>query len=576
MKINRILSLFLLCLCATFVVAQNSLREFSVVAFDEKPFDTAARDERYRIIDGNGDLFSIIKLVAATPDDDLRAYSFDFGLPESRVKNVDGEVWVYVQRNAMRVTIRREGFKTVKYDLPVTVQPGQVFEMTLQATPRVIKKRYVLFKVEPADSKANIQYRSETDTEYRVFADGQIDDDGKATEKIPVGKYYYKITSKYYHISEGIIDLADAAEPYVAEVTLRPNYGELTLKSAANAVIYIDGEKVGNGFWSGKLMPGSYTVETVLEKHANSEEVIEVRDGERKSIALKEPTPITGSLDLSSTPLEADITIDGTRYGTTPRVVDNLLIGDHYVLFSKQGYESKGATVTINDGVTAELTVALEKETPGVYNVAEAKADEAADAVTTHKGHEYVDLGLSVKWATCNIGASVPEEYGGYYAWGETESKKKYSWRSYKWCTESSTTLTKYCADRRYAMLIDDKTELDANDDVAHVEWGGTWRIPTIVEQYELISKCKWNWMTKNGVNGYMVTGPNGNSIFLPAAGFNKGSEVCDRGVYGFYWSRLSIKHRANNAYCLGFLCGESNCTNAYRYYGFTVRPVCE
>ena len=287
MKINRILSLFLLCLCATFVVAQNSLREFSVVAFDEKPFDTAARDERSRIIDGNGDLFSIIKLVTSTPDDDLRAYSFDFGLPESRVKNVDGEAWVYVQRNAMRVTIRREGFKTVKYDLPVTVQPGQVFEMTLQATPRVIKKRYVLFKVEPADSKANIQYRSETDTEYRVFADGQIDDDGKATEKIPVGKYYYKITSKYYHISEGIIDLADAAEPYVAEVTLRPNYGELTLKSAANAVIYIDGEKVGNGFWSGKLMPGSYTVETVLEKHANSEEVIEVRDGERKSITLK-------------------------------------------------------------------------------------------------------------------------------------------------------------------------------------------------------------------------------------------------------------------------------------------------
>lgn len=576
MKINRILLLFSLCLCATFVVAQSSLREFSVVAFDEKPFDTAARDERYRIIDGNGDLFSIIKLVAATPDDDLRAYSFDFGLPESRVKNVDGEVWVYVQRNAMRVTIRREGFKTVKYDLPVTVQPGQVFEMTLQATPRVIKKRYVLFKVEPADSKANIQYRSETDTEYRVFADGQIDDDGKATEKIPVGKYYYKITSKYYHISEGIIDLADAAEPYVAEVTLRPNYGELTLKSAANAVIYIDGEKVGNGFWSGKLMPGSYTVETVLEKHANSEEVIEVRDGERKSIALKEPTPITGSLDLSSTPLEADITIDGTRYGRTPRVVDNLLIGDHYVLISKHGYESKDATVTIIDGETAELTVVLEKETSGVYNVVEPKVDQAADTVTMHKGHEYVDLGLSVKWATCNIGASVPEEYGGYYAWGETESKKKYSWRSYKWCTEGRTSLTKYCADSRYAMLIDDKTELDANDDVAHVEWGGTWRIPTIVELYELYSKCKWNWMTKNGVNGYMVTGPNGKTIFLPAAGFNKGSEVCDRGIYGFYWSRLSIKTRADNAYCLGFLCGESKCTNAYRYYGFTVRPVCE
>ena len=154
MKKTFIFLFFLLCSSAA-IVAQN-LREFSVVNFKEKPFDRSATDERYKIVDGNGDLFSIIKLVAATPGDDLRAYVFDFGLPESRVKSVDGDVWAYVQRNAMRATIKREGFNTVKYELPVTVQPGQVFEMTLQATPRVAKKRILLLEVSPADSKAQI------------------------------------------------------------------------------------------------------------------------------------------------------------------------------------------------------------------------------------------------------------------------------------------------------------------------------------------------------------------------------------------------------------------------------------
>ena len=101
---KKILSLLLLFICAASVTLAQELREFSVTGFVEKPFDTSARNERYKIIDGNGEYFSIIKLVALTPGDDLRAYAFDFGLCESRIKEVDGEVWVYVQRNAMRAT----------------------------------------------------------------------------------------------------------------------------------------------------------------------------------------------------------------------------------------------------------------------------------------------------------------------------------------------------------------------------------------------------------------------------------------------------------------------------------------
>ena len=107
--------------------------------------------------------------------------------------------------------------------------------------------------------------------------------------------------------------------------------------------------------------------------------------------------------------------------------------------------------------------------------------------------HECIDLGLSVKWATCNVGAIKPEEYGDYYAWGETETKDVYDWSSYKWCNGSSDTLTKYNPFKVQG-IVDSITTLDPNDDVAHVKWGGSWRMPTASEFRELMDNCKWTW----------------------------------------------------------------------------------
>lgn len=561
MKINRILSLFLLCLCATFVVAQNSLREFSVVAFDEKPFDTAARDERYKIIDGNGDLFSIIKLVAATPDDDLRAYFFDFGLPESRVKNVDGEVWVYVQRNAMRVTIRREGFKTVKYDLPVTVQPGQTFEMTLQSTPLVVKKRHLLFQITPVESKAMVSYRAEGDKEYKPFGNGVIDDGGQAAMKLELGIYYYKIISQNYHPSEGRIELVDLQQKHIERVALRPNYGTLTLTAAANADIYIDGEKVGSGSWSGKLAPGNYNVECRLPAHKSSVKTIKLSEGDNLTVQLDHPTPITGILSLTSSPLGATVTIDGKERGTTPDDFTDLLIGMHKITVSKNGYKSATLDVEIKENETTEQSVALEK---GVEGTTKQPGSSTATAKGgTINGHEYVDLGLSVKWATCNVGATKPEEYGGYYAWGETEEKDDYDWDTYKWCKSS------------YGRL-DYKTTLDLEDDVAHVKWGGSWRMPTLDELKELKNSCSWQWTTQNGVNGYCVTGPNGNSIFLSAAGYRYFTNLNYSGSEGCYWSGSLNGSSSDDAYGLYFGMRYYDWDGNDRYLGLAVRPVCD
>lgn len=189
------------------------------------------------------------------------------------------------------------------------------------------------------------------------------------------------------------------------------------------------------------------------------------------------------------------------------------------------------------------------------------------------KAGEAIDLGLSVKWASFNVGASKPEEYGGYYAWGETKEQSYYDWSTYKWCNGSSINMTKYCTTSSYG-AVDNKTVLDPADDVAHVKWGGTWRMPTLEEQEELLNNCTWQWTTRNGVNGYKVTGPNGNSIFLPATGCRFGTGVYGRGSYGFYFSGSLNSNNSSNAYYLYFDSGYQDLHSSYRFNGRSVRPV--
>ena len=187
-----------------------------------------------------------------------------------------------------------------------------------------------------------------------------------------------------------------------------------------------------------------------------------------------------------------------------------------------------------------------------------------------------IDLGLSVKWASCNVGATAPEEYGGYYAWGETEEKSNYDWSTYKYCNGSFNSMTKYCTDSFYG-TVDNKTTLEPDDDVAHVQWGGSWRMPTLDELTELFNECTWEWTSLNGVNGYCVTGPNGNSIFLPAASCRDGSEISLRGYHGGYWSSSLKSNESYHAYYLDFLSSSGCYWGIYgRHQGRSVRPVCE
>ena len=203
-----------------------------------------------------------------------------------------------------------------------------------------------------------------------------------------------------------------------------------------------------------------------------------------------------------------------------------------------------------------------------------------AEDTGIENGYEWVDLGLpsGTKWATMNVGAESPEDYGDYFAWGETVSKSTYSDSDYKWYINgSSSNIKKYNYSYSTGLLRDSIDVLEKEDDVAFINWGGYWRMPTKAEQDELRTECTWTWTTQNGVNGYKVTSKiNGKSIFLPAAGYRHNSSLYNAGSDGCYWSSSLDTNDSSDAYYWDF---DSSSVSSlsyyyYRYDGLSVRPV--
>ena len=189
------------------------------------------------------------------------------------------------------------------------------------------------------------------------------------------------------------------------------------------------------------------------------------------------------------------------------------------------------------------------------------------------------------KWAACNVGANSPEEYGSFYAWGETEEKDDYSWENYKWCKGSDRTITKYCTNSIYG-TVDKKTILEPEDDVAYVKWGSSWRMPTNEDFYELRSNCTFEWCVFTGVDCYKITSKiNGESIYMPVAGYLNGTDLENAGIGGAFWSSSL---RINTEQCAwGYTCEKDTILHTSvnwgeywggyeRRTGRSVRPVCK
>ena len=193
--------------------------------------------------------------------------------------------------------------------------------------------------------------------------------------------------------------------------------------------------------------------------------------------------------------------------------------------------------------------------------------------------HEYVDLGLpsGTLWASCNVGADNPWEYGDYFAWGETTTKSDYLWDNYKYADGAEDKLTKYCNKLKYGNkgFTDGKTKLERSDNAATANWGSDWCMPTLEQIEELVYKCTWTLTTDHGINGYKATGTNGKSIFLPAAGCHLGTSLSSDGVLGFYWSSSLGTDCPNRGCYLFFYSGVVTPVNwGYRHCGFSVRAV--
>jgi len=241
--------------------------------------------------------------------------------------------------------------------------------------------------------------------------------------------------------------------------------------------------------------------------------------------------------------------------------------------FTYEGYTFTGWN-TVQDGSSTSYT-------DGQTITATADMTLYAQWKVVPQIYEYVDLGLpsGTLWATCNVGANAPEEYGDYFAWGETVPKETYAWSTYKYCNGEYNTITKYSNNAEYGnnSFTDTLTILEACDDAATANWGVGWRMPTWEEMNELYDICTHEWTTQNGVNGGLFTGPNGNSIFLPAAGRDGDSDFAFVGSAGFYWnSKLGWLYPLYACYFAVGSSGDFGYASQERFYGFSVRPVCQ
>ena len=264
--------------------------------------------------------------------------------------------------------------------------------------------------------------------------------------------------------------------------------------------------------------------------------------------------------------------------GSFQRTITSLLPGTKYYYRAVFAIYEDGVVKIIKEGEVKSFTTERSQCPAGAVDL--------GIVMTRGNGTEY-----QLFWATSNLGASKPEEYGDYYAWGETEpyyssqspltwknGKTGYNWASYKWCNGSASTLTKYNTSSSNG-TVDNKTVLDAADDVASVKLGGKWRMPTDAEWTELRTKCTWTWTDNyngTGVAGRIVSATNGNSIFLPAAGYRRDTNLSGAGSLGSFWSSSLRTDYPYGAWTVDFNSGSVGRGSYYRYDGHSVRPVTE
>lgn len=415
-----------------------------------------------------------------------------------------------------------------------------------------------------------------------VFIDGELIGTTPIQQSDMIAKGDHSLMfrkTNYYVSNQKVAVKGDGNLQIVPQVTLKPQFGTVVLLCDDPEAELVVTDPSGNEVFRGKNGSRAqlnsqltYKVESTRKSHISQSRGIvgSLIEGRIMEIPVDAPVPIYGELQISTTPSRAEVWIDGELAGSTI-FSKTLLIGEHQVELRKEGYDP----LTFSVEIQRDQTTQLSKEMPPLGSTKPKKQQLEEQTYSTD---DYVDLGLSVKWASCNVGAYSPEQNGNYYSWGAIYGQSTYDWEHYRFRTsgtkDDDVKFWKYVLDSKYGS-VDSKGTLEEADDAARFMLGRGWRIPTTKELSELKTKCTWTWTTYKGVKGYDVLGPNGNRIFIPAAGFNGGGTDGQEGQYGYLWDSHV---RDDNSLLAGFLYFNENGVTDYattsRFYGLSVRGV--
>ena len=398
---KRLFTLFILLLTVFAVHAQN----LSVESFRMDIKDLTANTAGTTVFDQNGEKCALIKVETTQT-----GFSFNTGsLGVMKTEQHVGEIWVYVPEGVKRITISHQQLGTLRdYELGQTVKRARTYILKLITgeVQTLVKKartsQYVVFQLQPANAV--------------VMLNGEMlaTQEGTATKMMKFGTYDYQVQAPDYLPQMGRVTVNDPKQKHVVNVSLKPNFTSVTLTADNNAEIWVNGDKKGTGSWTGNLGAGTYELETRLTGHRPASQARDIMvSSEPISIRLQSPTPIYGDADISSSPAMADIYIDGTKRGQTPQLIDQLLIGQHQLRLSKQGYADYSGTININEGETASVNATMNK--------AANNAAEQQQAINMPRD-EYVSLRKTI--TVGNVSFNMIRVDGGTFMMGATSEQE--------------------------------------------------------------------------------------------------------------------------------------------------------
>ena len=353
---KRLISLFILLLTVLYAQAQS----LAVQSFRLDEADLTANTTGTIVMDQNGQKCALIKVETTQ-----QGFSFDAGsLGVVKTEQKVGEIWVYVPEGVKRLTISHQQLGILRdYDLGQSVKRAKTYIMKLTSgeVQTIVKQartsQYVVFQLQPENAV--------------VMLDNEMlqTSGGTATKMMKFGTYDYRVQAPDYLPEVGKVTVNDSKNKHVVNVSLKPNFSQVTLNVDGNAEIWVNGEQKGTGQWTGNLGAGTYEFETRKAAHRSATTTRDIAvESQPLTIQLNAPTPIYGEADINSVPAMADIYIDGTKMGQTPQVVSQLLIGEHQVRLSRQGYADYNGSITIKENeatpFSASLTEASQQQTP--------------------------------------------------------------------------------------------------------------------------------------------------------------------------------------------------------------------